>query len=187
MTTPGPEKLSLLFERERWLVLPNVFDPKIATTLVTDLMSSGPRQVTAGPRDEWWNEYSIAEDSNLGSVLVSPIVINAINSIWGREVSFTTRRWGQVYEVAQRIPWHTDGSGDIQFVLCLEAAPLGCGGALLLRTKSGQIQVNLQVGEGLLFTATNLPHSTTPICMTENHVNPRRVVAVSRFFIASTE
>jgi hypothetical protein len=187
MTAPGLEKLSLLFERERWLLLPNVFDSKIASTLVNDLMSSSPRRVTVGAGNEWWDEYSVSEDSNLGSVLVSPIVVNTINSIWGREVNYTTRLWGQVYEVSQRIPWHTDGHGDIQFVLCLEAAPLGCGGTLLLRTKSGQIQVNLQVGDGLLFKATDLPHSTTPICMKENHVNPRRVVAVARFFITSTE
>jgi hypothetical protein len=139
MTTPDRENLSSLFERERWLLLPHVFDTKNAATLMNDLMNSHPRRVTVGAGNEWWDEYSVSQDSNLGGVLVSPIVVNTINGIWSRKVNYTTHLWGQVYEVDQRIPWHTDGHGDIQFVLCLEAAPMGCGGTLLLRTKSGQI------------------------------------------------
>jgi hypothetical protein len=164
--------------------LPGIFDSKIAPGLVSELMSAAPRRVTVGAGDEWWDEYPVREDSMLGRTLAGGVVIDMINCLWGRRVEYGTRMWGQIYTAGQRIPWHTDGQGDIQLVLCLEAAPAGCGGSLLLREDGAAAELNLQSGDGLLFKATNVPHSTTPIVSMPAHENPRRVVAVARFFIS---
>ena len=90
--------------------------------------------------------------------------------------------WANVYAESEYIPKHTDNEGYLQAVFVLESPNVGICGATILHEPINK-KIYLRAGDVLLFKATKLPHSTTPITDgLQSNSTMRRIVLVRRYY-----
>lgn len=171
--------------RYSWATLPRLVSPSETVPLIDELLSAPSKRVTVGASDRWWDEFAVKSDGELSKALHCRAIKILLSDLMGAATLRQIQLWGQIYQVGQYIPWHRDVSGTIQLLLCLESAPDGCGGQFLMHNKGVETSLSLTAGDGLLFRATDISHSTTQIMSTPAHPSPRRVVAVARFFYSA--
>jgi hypothetical protein len=177
------EPVCAAYSRYRWVYIPKFIAADHLPAFITETLASTSRRVTVGLQKYWWTEYAIDRASGLGSLLTSEQVHTLAEKASGRELSRNTSIWAQAYHVGERIAWHRDGAGEIQLLVCLQATAPECGGAFCLRADRKQETLNLKAGDAILFKASQLPHSTTVICLPTAHTPSPRVTAVARFFL----
>jgi hypothetical protein len=146
-----------------------------------DVLSAPKKRVTVGSSNEYWTEYAINSKSALGALLKSKLVFDLAQSAAGKVLSRQITIWAQSYQVGERIAWHRDIAGEIQFLLSVQSPDEDAGGRFCLRANETEIALSLKDGDALLFKATALAHSTTRIVGSMTDA-PRRVTAVARFF-----
>ncbi len=91
--------------------------------------------------------------------------------------------WTSIYRKGERISPHRDVAGDTQFLVVLERPDDACRGALHIIDRQREEHVlRLAVGDALVFHANALTHFTEVLQATPQVPEPKRVVAVARFF-----
>jgi hypothetical protein len=163
-----------------WTLISGFIDAGAAADLAEAAVSSKTRRVTVGASERYWTEHDIHQALPIRAWIAGETASNLVTTVLDAAGIEDIHCWSHRYEVGEFIPWHKDGSGSTQLLICLRAAPPGCGGEFLMRNRPEPIR--LDAGDALLFRATEIEHATAPIVATTAHPHPRRIVAVSRFF-----
>jgi hypothetical protein len=163
-----------------WALIPDFINADVAVGLAGAAMANKTRRVTVGASERYWTEHDIHHSPSIRAWIAGEMASNLVTTVLDSNGIDDIHCWSHRYEAGEFIPWHKDGSGSTQLLVCLEPAPHGCGGEFLMRDRPEPIR--LDAGDALLFRATEIEHATAPIVATPAHPHPRRIVAVSRFF-----
>jgi hypothetical protein len=166
---------------QQWVLVPRMASRVQLSRFRDDVLSAPKKRVTVGSSKEYWTEYAINAKSALGVFLKSRPVFDLVRSAANQALSRRATIWAQSYQVGERIAWHRDSAGEIQFLLCVKAPGEDAGGRFCLRANKAEIALSLSDGDALLFKATALSHSTTRIVGSISGA-PQRITAVARFF-----
>lgn len=151
--------------------------------MVDQVAQSPSHLVNVGKGDEYWHEHRVVEDCELGSLLRGDDVFATASRQAKAALKRDPQIWAQVYCEGERIGWHCDSVGAIQFLLCLDAPPAENGGAFLTNGDESTA-VHMEAGDAILFKATEILHATSRLTASSLLSNPRRITAVARFFAA---
>jgi hypothetical protein len=170
------------FAGNRWELIRQFIPSALLPTYTYEVLKSKARQVTVGEGSERWTEFKLEPKSQIGSFLQSLAVYNEVSAITGYSLGHCPKIWAQKYHIGQRISWHCDSEGLVQFLVCLQTSPSVCGGAFCMMVQKSEVQVHLEAGDAIIFEAARIPHCTTRLVAKEIDLSPLRVTAVARFF-----
>jgi hypothetical protein len=166
---------------QQWALVPQAVSPSRLSRFRADVLSAPSKRVTVGSSTEFWTEHAVRTNSTLGAFLKSRVIFNLVQSAAGKPLSRRITIWAQSYRVGERIAWHRDSLGEIQFLLCVQSPGDDAGGRFCLRANEMEIVLRLEDGDALLFKASSLPHATTRVVGAATDA-PQRITAVARFF-----
>lgn len=154
----------------------------IATKRIVEFrreMTSGlSRRVKVDNSKASWIEYELPRNSKIRAFLESENVTRFAQLSTSVELSAQLSvTWGNLYDYGEYIPWHTDSEGTLQILLSVMQPEAGAGGIFQIKHLGNTEQVDLNEGDLLIFNATQILHSTTPI----NDKNQKRMTAVIRY------
>ncbi len=140
-------------------------------------------RVVCGVPGASWLEQGVPLTHALAALLVRGDLLGYFATAlgvgaWSETPEFWTSRFG----VGEYIDEHCDARGSVQFLICLEAPPGACGGAVSFGVHSALGRVQLSPGDGLLFRASRIVHATEPLRASETAPQPELLVAVGRYF-----
>jgi hypothetical protein len=167
-----------------FVVLPNLVSNVAAARLEVITRSLPAQRVVCRSSDSSWDEQAVPHTHTLYRLFASSFLKGAVTDLLGGKLRLRDLTcWVSRYRVGEYIAAHTDAGGTLQIVLMLKPVPRGQGGVLKLDLDTGTVEVDLKQGDALLFRATLLTHSTTPLVSTPECSEPSRVVAVGRYFM----
>jgi hypothetical protein len=169
------------FRAEGWMHLPALIPAERLAQLRRDVLDAPSRRVTVGNSGEKWSQYKVTPDTSLGRFLAGEKVRALAQSAVDVPLRPSPSMWAQAYRTGERIAWHCDNDGEVQFLLCIEAPPESQGGVFCMRVTSGEVHLCLRPGDAVLFRASRILHSTTRLVELRGYSAPLRITAVARF------
>jgi hypothetical protein len=169
------------YSNRQWALVPQAVSPSRLSRYRDEILSAPNKRVTVGSSKEFWTEHAVRPKSALGAFLKSRPIFDLAQAAAGQALSRRITIWAQSYRVGERIAWHRDSVGEIQFLLCVQSPAENAGGRFCLRANETEIALCLEDGDALLFNASALPHATTRIVGPAADA-PQRITAVARFF-----
>jgi hypothetical protein len=130
---------------------------------------------------------SIEQDCILWKVFLNNKLVRITKFALGlkREVPLRNMiSWLHRYQLGEQIAPHKDAGGDIQLVVLLHKPPPENGGTLFLRFKDIDEPVQLNIGDALLFLASQIEHYSAPLIQSNEEPLPKKVVAVARYYFS---
>lgn len=169
------------YKEERFVVLPQLLTTRHTQELLATTTTTPAREVICrDPRVSWLEQKFFSGMPVFELFRSATLLITDV--LEGAAITQITS-WSSVYSLGKYINPHTDRSGSIQLLICLEAPPEANGGSLNLRgIDEVETSICLQPGDGILFEARKLLHWTTPLTATDAIPDPRRTVIVGRYF-----
>jgi hypothetical protein len=177
--------LSALYQEHRFVFIPHFISSSRAAELLACCEGLAVRRVICGIPGVSWDELSVERGHELYDFFSSEEVLNVLAKLLGlKRFNFARlTSWISSYRVGEYINPHRDRSGSIQVIVGLSALPEECGGTLILHPNENPATYFLGSGDCLIFEATSVEHCTSPILATPNYPEPRRIVAVARYFL----
>lgn len=171
------------YRETNFLVWKHFLTTEGAQELLSITKDASIRPVTCGEDGRTFGEQKFPLDHPLSQFLARIGTFLLPLTLQGSIKHFTC--WTSVYTIGQYIDRHKDRAGSIQIIICLQAPGHECGGELLLHLDEGTNRIDLQPGDAVIFKATSIEHSTTPLVATASDPQPKRVVAVGRYYMHS--
>lgn len=183
---PSVEELRIALAERRHVVLRELIPRRTLQVLKLSTEGLAARRVICGIPNVSWGEQTLLPGHPLHRLFVRADLTRTIaESIGLASFAASVQCWTSCYALGEYINEHTDVTGAIQLLLCLEAPPPECGGSLRFGPGGAEGRVNLQPGDALLFVATQIVHATEPLVASPAVPEPRRTVAVARYFAPS--
>lgn len=176
------------FAQRPYVLVRRLITAALAGQFATDAGHWQSRRVVCGSSVEWTEHY-VPECSNLYKLFCSRALVTTLHHLSGVPSSLYSLMllcWVSHYRLGEYITAHRDQSGDIQVVLGLVCPPKHNGGCLSFSYGSDRAGVCLTSGDAVVFKATDVTHSTTPLISTRWCTSPERVVAVARYSFLNT-
>jgi len=157
-----------LFQRQDFVYLRKFITPDRAKEFCQSLQHLPVRRVICGDSKVSWGQQDVPNGDPLYRFFTNGEGTTLVREFtdYGPERLREVVCWTSIYEFGEFINPHRDGSGDVQLLLCLCAAPQVNGGALLLHNKN-LTRLQLASGDAVLFRATKITHQTTPLMRTQ--------------------
>jgi hypothetical protein len=175
-SVPGNRLVFEALRRDNIIVIEGFLDRNAANISIKDIIFESGKRVTATKNlTESWIECPIEIGGNLWNYL-SCSNIEAIICTHIREPIKERKSWANLYSTGELIGWHCDGQGRMQLVVCLQKTEHG--GIFLARIDGLIQEIELDVGDAILFDATKVPHSITALADQDG----QRITAVMRFY-----
>lgn len=155
--------------------------------LESEIFSAKPKRVICGNKNISWDEYSIAEGSFIHSFFEKGLIIETIVKLYPKikEHSSYHYCWASCYKKGEHINSHTDRTGDLQVLICIDNKATVVGeGELFIKTDKSYSNIRLDRGDVVFFKASKVEHYSTPI-VTLNEQNDStylRTILVARYF-----
>jgi hypothetical protein len=141
------------------------------------------RKVICGDPNISFGEQDFTEEHPIYKFFMNVEVFSLVRLLLQTDKIPNLVCWTSVYELGQYISAHTDGSGDAQIIVCLQAPAQENGGQICVRLTGGEQNLHLTPGDAVIFKASALRHYTTPLTASKHEPTPKRVVAVGRYSV----
>lgn len=176
-------KVALEFARQGYSLLPAFVPVETVRILQLSLQSVPAKRVSCGLPNVAWDEQTVGAGHLVYRFFTQTDLLREVSATVGAQsLKSTVQCWTSGYRASEYINEHTDAVGSAQLLVCLVAPPPECGGVLRFG-RDGQLgQAALTPGDAILFRATHIIHSTTPLVTSPSCRDPRRLVAVARYF-----
>lgn len=176
--------LTMHYQQLKWLVFPSLISSTQVDDLLTSLAPLPTRTVICGDPTIRFGQQDVPEKHPLAQFFQDQEVVHLVLTLLQAGGVQRCQCWTSVYGPGQYINAHRDRAGHTQLVVCLQSpSDVTGGGSLLLTHRNGHQRVFLTPGDAVLFEATTIEHATTALQPTEQCENPKRIVAVGRYFL----
>jgi hypothetical protein len=155
--------------------------------IIKESTSWPKRSVYVRPEDGvTWLSQPVPQDSFLNRMFSSDQTMKTVRNIASiSSPLLRTESWTNLYRAGEYISPHKDAAGTVQLLLNLESPPPDeCGGTFNALIRGAPTEFYLEPGDAILFEATSVEHSTSPLRTSSRYPNPLRMTGVIRFYFA---
>jgi hypothetical protein len=177
-------RLARLYRADGFVHLPGLISPGRAAQLQLTTEDVPVRQVICGDEGVRFGEQTFDDGHSIPRFFAADEQTRLVLALAGSQEVRGVRCWTAVYRRGQFIEQHTDEGGSIQLLVCLHAPRADThGGHLVLRRETReQVAFALSPGDAVAFTATAVPHRTTPLVGSSDDPDPLRIVGIGRYY-----
>lgn len=179
-------QLAERYQTARFAHIPRFVQPDYAAQLLAATQGVPSKRVVCGSEavvygivEAEWDEQNFDSDHPAHQFYLTDEVVDFVQSVSGLQAVSQLVCWTSCYRMGEYINPHCDSEGTVQLLVCLQAPPGPQNGGKLI---VGGAELFLSPGDTVVFEATSLEHSTTPLIASEDEPDPRRVVLVGRYF-----
>jgi hypothetical protein len=171
------------FRATGYLHVLRLLTPGAAEVLEQHTRRLAGHRVACGTPHVTWEEQGVPEDNDVHRLFSDGALVGGLADLLGaRQEGHRLTCWISRYREGEYISRHTDRAGSVQIVLLLGILSGAPGGTLMLTLPQGEVRLDLSPGDAVIFRASCIPHSTTPLVATPDCADPIRTVAVARYF-----
>ncbi|MFD4358063.1 hypothetical protein ACFWPX_36360 [Nocardia sp. NPDC058518] len=167
------------FATRRFVHLPRLISPDLATYLLESTEGYFSSRVQCGLEKVSWEEQALAAGDFAYEFCRHPKLVSLIQALAGPATISDLMCWTSRYSTGEYINAHRDRHGAVQLLVCLKTVrTMRQGGSLVI----AGTELFLSAGDAVIFEATRLEHHTTPLVVSAEEPAPTRIVLVGRYF-----